>query len=177
MPGGGFETLSAGSMAITGWTVTTGSIDWIGSYWQPADGKMSLDMDGNNPGGIQVQTDLSTTVGQQYLLTFDLSGNPDGPPTTKRLQVQAGPATQSYSYTLIPANTESNMLWKPQTLLFTATSASTMLTFTSLDSNSPWGPALDNVHMNAVPESSTVAIWSLLGVLGTCVSLRRKRAT
>lgn len=62
----GYETLVAGSSNVadmTGWTVTSGSVDWIGpgtfsngtvvtAYWQAEDGSFSLDMSGNGPGAI-----------------------------------------------------------------------------------------------------------------------------
>jgi hypothetical protein len=32
---GGFSTVAAGGTDITGWTVDTGSVDYISSYWQP----------------------------------------------------------------------------------------------------------------------------------------------
>ena len=52
-PGGGFSTLTSGSTAINGWTVSTGDIDWIQGYWQSADGDgYSVDLNGNNPGGV-----------------------------------------------------------------------------------------------------------------------------
>ena len=48
-----FITLNAtDSTSITGWTVSAGSIDYIGSYWQPADGSRSLDMNGLSTGAI-----------------------------------------------------------------------------------------------------------------------------
>ena len=35
-----------------GWTVTRGSVDYIGPYWQHADGRRSIDLNGNEPGAI-----------------------------------------------------------------------------------------------------------------------------
>src|SRR5207244_8975944 len=82
-----FETLPAGSTALTDGTIDSGSIDWIGSYWPAADGSRSIDLNGNETGAIS-QT-LTTTIGNTYVVTFDLSGNPDGPPTAKTLTVGA----------------------------------------------------------------------------------------
>src|SRR5690242_13851687 len=86
---GVFTTLNSGSTAITGWTVTNGSIDYIGTYWQPADGARSIDLDGNSPGTIAQQT-LATLSGQTYLVSFALAGNPDGLPTIKTVDVTIG---------------------------------------------------------------------------------------
>ena len=45
-----FKTLNAtDSTSIAGWTVTSGSIDYIGSYWTAQDGGRSLDMNGLTP--------------------------------------------------------------------------------------------------------------------------------
>src|SRR5688572_27430249 len=42
-PGGGWITLGSGNPAITGWEIFDGTIDYIGAYWQAADGSRSLD--------------------------------------------------------------------------------------------------------------------------------------
>jgi Protein of unknown function (DUF642) len=75
---GTFVTLTAtDSSSITGWKVSSGTIDYIGTYWTAADGSRSLDMNGLAPGAIsQVITGL--TFGHQYEVTFDLAGNPAG---------------------------------------------------------------------------------------------------
>ncbi len=53
-PGAGsFSTLGTGSTAITGWSVFSGSIDWINGYWQAADGTHSVDLSGNGNGAIE----------------------------------------------------------------------------------------------------------------------------
>src|SRR5258708_31625129 len=41
-----FDTLSAGSTAITDWTVDSGTIDWIGTYWTASNGSRSIDLNG-----------------------------------------------------------------------------------------------------------------------------------
>jgi choice-of-anchor C domain-containing protein len=139
-----FDTLVPGSTALTGWTVESGSIDWIGSYWPASQGSRSIDLTGFNAGAIS-QT-LTTTIGNTYIVTFDLSGNPAGPPTTKTLTVGAtGAPTTAYTFdTAAAGNTLTDMNWAPQTYSFLATSTSSVLTFTST-TDGFWGPALDNV--------------------------------
>ena len=141
-----FDTLPAGSTALTDWTIDSGSIDWVGSYWQAADGSRSIDLNGNETGAIS-QT-LTTTIGNTYVVTFSLSGNPDGPPTAKMLTVGAtGAPTAPYTFdTAAAGNTLANMKWVEQTYSFLATSSSTVLSFTSTIAG-PWGPALDNVNV------------------------------
>jgi choice-of-anchor C domain-containing protein len=141
-----FDTLPAGSTALTDWTIDSGSIDWIGSYWQAADGSRSIDLNGNETGAIS-QT-LTTTIGNTYVVTFSLSGNPDGPPTAKTLTVGAtGAPSAIYTFdTALAGNTLADMKWAGQTYSFLATSSSTVLSFTSTTVG-PWGPALDNVNV------------------------------
>jgi choice-of-anchor C domain-containing protein len=142
-----FDTLIAGSTAITGWTVDSGSIDWIGTYWPASNGVRSIDLNGTDSGAIS-QT-LTTTIGNTYFVTFDLSGNPEGPPDAKTLTVGATGATPaSYTYdTALAGNTVADMKWAPQTYSFLATSSSTMLSFTSTTIGGAYGPALDNVNV------------------------------
>jgi choice-of-anchor C domain-containing protein len=174
-----FDTLTAVSTAITGWTVMTGSIDWIGSYWQASDGVRSLDLSGLTDGVIGVSTNLSTTPGQVYSLTFDLSGNPDFA-GEKRLLVNVGSFPQQL-FTFNASNSRPNMGWVSQSYTFTANSTSTALTFASGNVGSPYGPALDNVAVIAVPEPGSLAVWSLLvavlGVSSWRAVGRRLRAT
>jgi choice-of-anchor C domain-containing protein len=178
----GFDTLTATSNAISGWTVTNGSVDVIATYWQqsPAGG-YSLDMDGITPGTI-TQT-VNTVVGTSYTLSFYLSGNPDGGPTTKILDVSASPVIgpvipySAYLYTLTTtgpnSNSERNMMWEKETYVFTATSTSTLITFASGDQvNNPWGPALAGVSLTPEPGFYGILALGLAG-LGFAVARRR----
>src|SRR5271169_382428 len=88
-PDGSFVTLAVGSMQITGWTVVAGNIDYIGAYWVASNGARSLDLVGNqNVGGV-AQT-FDTISGATYQVSFDMAGNPAGPPTIKPLTASAG---------------------------------------------------------------------------------------
>ena len=141
-----FDTLSAGSTDLAGWTIDSGNVDWIGSYWQAADGSRSIDLDGNTPGAIS-QT-LATTIGNTYEVTFALSGNPAGGSASKTLTVGAtGAASASYTFdTGIAGNSFSDMKWAAQVYSFVATSSTTVLTFTSTTAGL-FGPALDDVDV------------------------------
>jgi choice-of-anchor C domain-containing protein len=154
--GGSFVTYNAGSMGP--WTVT-GSVDLIGGYWQaplltPNGG--SVDLDGNNPGTIS----QTFSAAGQYLLTFWLSGNPDGGNPTKTVDVSVGSGHKSYSY-LTGSNSHGSMNYIEESLLFTATGPGlTTLTFASLDdATSPFGPVIGDVSVTATPLPST---WSML---------------
>ena len=165
-----FITVNAvDSLTIPGWTVTQGSVDWIGTYWQAplSSGQASIDLDGNSPGAIS-QT-LSTTPGQSYIVTFYLSGNPDGGPSTKQLAVSAtGNPTGEFTYTM-DNNSETDMKYLTESYGFTAAGPSTILSFTSLDSaGNAFGPVIGNVAAAPVPLPSALLLFApgLLGLIG-----------
>ena len=139
--GSGFQTLSAGNTNLTDWAIT-GSVDWIGSYWQAQAGSKILDMDGNAQGAIS-QT-LTTTIGNTYFVSFYLSGNPEGAPAVKTLTVSATGASLATYIFDTTGHSKSNMGWTAKGYSFRATSASTVLTFASATAGVS-GPALDNI--------------------------------
>src|SRR3989344_4385136 len=141
---GAFATLVPGDTDITDWTVVSGTLDYIGTYWQASDGTRSIDMNGTDAGSISQV--LTTVVGATYDVSFDISGNPDGGVALKELSVSAnGDLAQNYSYdTFVEGNTTADMKWASSTYSFVATTTSTTLTFTSLIAGA-FGPALDNV--------------------------------
>ena len=178
---GSFTTLFApNSTSITGWKVTEGSIDYIGTYWTASNGARSIDLAGNGKGAI---TDpFFTYLDIPYLLEFDLAGNPDGGvlvPRVKIVEVTVKPVGSTapppvYTFTFdTTGKTKTNMGWAKQSLLFNGLGANTEITFASGMGTSPYGPALDNVRVDVVPEPMSVA----LAVLGatTLVGLRRLR--
>lgn len=167
-PNGSFVDLTAGSTALTDasgtteWAVTTGSVDWIDGYWSGPNSSnpYSIDLNGTDPGAI-AQT-FATTAGATYIVSFQLSGNPDGLPDTKTLDLNAlGNAPTQYSFTLNTSTTNPtthlNMGWVPETYTFTATSDSTTLTFAS-DSTGAYGPVIADVAVapTTPPESVSV---------------------
>lgn len=142
--GGGFQQLDAPNTSIDGWSVDSGSVDWVGSYWTAPDGAMSLDLSGADAGSISQTFD--TTIGNTYTVAFLLSGNPAGPPSVKTLDVSAtGGTPSSYSHDTTGSDL-TTMAWTPETYEFLATSATTTITFQSTTAG-PYGPALDNVSV------------------------------
>jgi len=181
---GSFVNLPGGTTSITGWVVTGEGIDYIGTLWTSSNGIHSLDLDGSvgstiTPpfvhGGI-AQT-FATSPGTAYLVTFDMAGNPANAPTIKPMRVSAAGQQMDFTFD-ITGKSFANMGWLPKSWSFTANSASTTLTFSSLTISplTGWGPALDNVSVtaaaSAVPEPSTFV---LLGAALAGIGARRWR--
>ena len=175
---GSFATLGTGNTGITGWTVTNGSIDYIGSYWQAQDGTRSIDLAGSSVGTIA--QDFATNIGETYAVTYWIARNPDGGVNARTGFVSAG-GTQS-QFTYGGSGNRANMQWQQETFQFTATNAITTLSFAAdaATAGGFYGPALDNVSIAtvaaAVPEPSTWAMLILgFGLVGG--TMRRTRAT
>jgi hypothetical protein len=127
--GPGFQTLTAGTPSATampGWTVTSGSVDWISTYWQePAGVTTSIDMNGTasaghpSAAGTISQTITGLTTDEFYAVTFEIAGNPMCGPATKGLTVNAfdpanfptSAAPTHISFTNTSSTTLSNMGW------------------------------------------------------------------
>ena len=150
---GAYATLNPVDTNITDWTINSGSVDYIGTYWQALNGERSIDLNGLAEGSIS-QT-FPTVIGATYDVTFDLSGNPDSrsdvydllySPPLKDMSVSAtGASSQDFTFdTSVMGNSLSNMLWENHKYSFVATATSTTLTFASTIPGA-FGPALDNV--------------------------------
>ena len=171
---GGFVTLSTGDTTITGWTVLSDGVDYIGTYWQASTGTRSLDLSAVTSGGVSQMLD-GFVVGKRYRLTFDVSANPDGGNDTKTLLVSAtGGLPVTYDYVRTAANTRANMLWTTLSYDFVASGTMQSVQFRSQEFN-PSGIALDNVAISLVPEP---AAWAMLiaGFAMTGAALRGRRA-
>lgn len=177
-----YDTLTPGSYPdvnnlLPGWSIDSGDLDLIGTYWNAAVGSQSIDLSGFGAG--QISQTLATQNGQQYRLTFYMSGNPDGGTANKQMTVTIGSSSQTVSYDTSVFNpttgTGGNMQWQLNTITFTATSTSTTLSFLSLDS-SAYGPVLDDVQVNEIPEPASLLLFGAgLGGLGLWRRAQKKR--
>lgn len=170
-PGGSFLTLGTGDTSINGWTVSAGSIDYIGGYWPAQDGVRSVDLAGNSLGTISQS--VATTALQFYTVSFWASRNPDGGLPLRTGTISFGGQTMPFSYS--SSNSLGNMNWQQYTYTFAAVGASTLLSFAAdASAGCCWGPALDNVSMiAAIPEPE---VWAMLlfgfGAIG--LQMRRR---
>src|SRR5262245_7226196 len=101
---GGFEEgpdpdavnpLDKDSTDSQGWKVTRAQIDYIGTYWQAAKGKRSLDLHGS-PGIGGVSQTFKTKKGQKYRVTFYMAANPDGSVPKKKIGAKAADKEETF---------------------------------------------------------------------------------
>jgi len=157
---GGFESTSCTQFQnfcedysggyISPWSVISGSVDLTNNnYWQAADGSWSVDMSGLSAGTITQAFD--TVAGNEYHVSFSLSGNPEGGNQVKNLYVGAsGTPSQFYQYDIgtFREHPISNMNYAAESFTFTAGASSSSLTFQSAEFTA-WGPVVDAISVSS----------------------------
>jgi choice-of-anchor C domain-containing protein len=176
---GGFETpvhgaqwqvFRAGDAGLAPWVIDSGDVEQISnSYWAPAEGNMSLDLNGRGPASIH--QDIDTVAGKRYTLTFALSANPGTPPVKTMDLYWDGQKVSSFSFDST-GTSHDNMVWERQTVQLTATSAQTRLEFRSTSTGSH-GPALDDLSLSGgvAQPSGEIGVSSFDPGLGSLVSI------
>jgi hypothetical protein len=160
--------LTPGSTAITGWTVTTAALAWIGPSnpfgLSASDGSYFLDLTGyhdNEPyGGVAASTAVSTVIGQQYLLKFDLGSDQGYDTQSPSVQVNLN-GNAAGTFTAGPIAGANNR-WETFNFGFTALTTSTVIEFDGVGADNQKYIGLDNVDMTAVPEPTTIIAGALL---------------
>jgi choice-of-anchor C domain-containing protein len=183
---GGFEapvvtgsyTEYTASATMGGWQVTSGSVDLIGTYWSAPERLQSLDLSGLQRGTISQTISLSAGT---YKLTFSMSGNHDGPPELKTVDVSLGGPSQQFNSMLSAAANQ----WETKTGFFMVSSTGQYdLKFKDISQESTayipaYGAAIDNIQLTAVPEPTTVIAGAMLLLpfgVSTLRILRKNRA-
>jgi choice-of-anchor C domain-containing protein len=184
---GGFESPAASGFAtfiapgsFLGWTVASGGVDIVASnFYAPASGVQSLDLNSVTSGSVF--QNITTTVGQPYLLSFSLAANPlpDNPafasPAIKQVDVLWNGAVLGTFTPDATGRTATNVGWQQHAFAVIGVGRN-RVTFTSLTGGSA-GPAIDNVSLTAVPEPSSVSLaWlALASGRAACRVFRRSR--
>lgn len=151
---GSYITLSPpGSSSLPSWTVTQGTVDCVGSYFIAADGRNSVDLGGEEKGGIS-QT-LATSVGNNYQVTFDMAGNPCSA-GAKLMNVSVASESRNFQFDMA-GHSHQNMGWVTESFAFTAKESQTTLTFTQLNEKN-CGMAIDNVRVVPITDTTPPSV-------------------
>lgn len=147
-----FDTYGAGR-TFGNWVVESGTIDHISErYWQAAAGRQSVDLSGNSYSPGVIYQDIVAPIGQTFLLSFALAGNPEGLPEVKTIEIWWG-LTLIDRITFDTTNTSNwDMNWSYHQYLITNLSAISKLRFKSL-TTSAYGPVIDSVSLRTVEGS------------------------
>jgi choice-of-anchor C domain-containing protein len=146
---GACQNISSGQTDLSGWRVTRSTVD-ICQLWRAADGKQSIDLDGNSGDRGGIKQVFRTLPGQSYVVTFHMAGN-IGAPKVKELRVEAAGQSRDFSFD-ITGRSFTDMGWEKHDWAFTAIDRTSAVEFYSLDSKEDCGicnagPALDNVSI------------------------------
>ena len=166
-------------------TSSTGGYAVYGPFANPAAPYTGnfIQMDGDSRYGKALsQTIGGLTVGNQYTLTFQQAAGQQttfNGPTTEKWTVSFGGDTQDSSLYSLPSHGIG--AWQSQSMTFTATSVSEVLSFLAVGTPDGVPPTvfLADVNMvdstpSAVPEPSSV-VTLLIGVAGVAGSVLRRR--
>jgi hypothetical protein len=161
--------LPSGSTAMTGWTVTTANLAWIGPGnpfgLSASDGSYFLDLSGyhdNQPyGGVAASTGISTVIGQQYNVAFDVGSDVVYDTVSPSVQVTLNGNPPAGTFTAGPIASVHNR-WETFDFAFTATSVNTVITFQGVGADNQKYIGLDNVVVSTVPEPTTMIAGALL---------------
>jgi hypothetical protein len=158
----GIVSLPIGSTGIPGWTTTNAELAWAinGNPFGPrtVDGSLFLDLTGYHDalpfGGVTQM--LTTQPNEGYRLRFSLGSDEDRSPYRGPMSVAVTIGTETRNFTFTPAGTGNQ--WGEFIWDFTATTASTPLTFIGTSSAGGQYLGLDNVSVSSGGPELEIAI-------------------
>ena len=169
----GFTLLAPGLSEIEGWTVSSSFLIWIATPniypVTPFDGSFCLDLGGIGIGGFGgVYQSITTVIGQQYRLSFQLGTQQRLAGDQGPISVLAGAGATTLPFTFIPSGPETQ--WGGFDLDFTAINTSTSIHIIGDSTVGRRYIFLDRVSVDTVPEPSS----AVLLFLGAAICLRRR---
>lgn len=142
----GFATIDTRA-TIGAWMVTEGAVDLVGPLSGKADdGDHYVDLNGNEYGPGAIEQLVPTVPGRKYAIAFRMSGNPNGAPAVKELEVAFGDQLRRCTFD-ITGRTNEALGWTD--VRFTANpdcGSATVLSFRSLTPGDK-GPNIDAVRV------------------------------
>jgi choice-of-anchor C domain-containing protein len=139
-----------GSTNIPGWTPVGAAVFYICSSWLGAEGVRSISL---HCGGGIAQT-FATEPGRDYLVRFDMAGDPDVSPVIKNLVASTGGSPHAFSFDS-EGKTRLAMGWDEKRFVFTASDTTTTLTFVDIGCTRS---AIDDVHVTPFPSDDLPAV-------------------
>lgn len=151
----GFEAGTPGTYTVAGtafsggWVLQSGQVDLLpsGIYGSTAyQGSQFIDINGQLPGTIE--TNLSLTLGKQYLLSFAFARNPASPPLVPEAQFLLG--TNLLTTAVASGASEwTNLNWQVTTVPFVCTDTNSLLVIKSPTPDAS-GVLLDAIEIREV---------------------------
>jgi hypothetical protein len=179
---GTFTNFTGGSTAISGWTVVGVDSALVNHYvqngitFQAQNGSNHIDLAGvaSNSKTSGVTQNIVTQIGTPYELSFYVGSATDNNlffASTVDVTIAGGPR-MSFTNPTVPTD---RVDWRLFTTSFTATSTLTSITFQNGSAANNFSSLLDNVSLIAVPEPSSIILFTL-GTVAICVKNRRRSA-
>ena len=174
---GGFRTILPGGTDIFGWTVSGGSVDYIGTYWQPGEGSRSIDLSGTGttPPTGSLSQQFATTAGQKQLVSFLLAGNPDSGPNLKTAGLVVGVDLSIYTFDTTGLH-KTNMGWTTDLVFVDRNDDRSLYHHFQQPNQYAIRPGTDGASVEAVPLPAALPLFaSGLAGLGWLGRRRRKQ--
>jgi len=141
---------------ISPWTFSEQSTYELNfGVWKAFEGKVSMDLSSTGP--VTISQVVPTTIGEQYLVSFQLNDNSCNSPTTTRTGKIVATGAQPLSFGHKAGFQSANpQPWTEVNYYFFATAAQTTVSISSTDPSS-CGPVVDQITMTATsPEKKNV---------------------